>query len=72
MKFINTHFYLHFIFLDTTASQSHLKPIPKEQAFLETFFYTIAQFAFDRARELAVSYWLCMIEIFDLEEVFLN
>jgi len=38
---------------DTTASQSHLKPIPKEQAFLETFFYTIAQFAFDRARELA-------------------
>ena len=37
---------------DVEQSDRNLKPIPRERAFLETFCYTVAQFQFDRAREL--------------------
>ena len=39
--------------LDTMSVDSNLKPIPRERAFLETFFYTLAQFQFDRAHDLS-------------------
>ena len=37
---------------DLEQSDGNLKTIPRERAFLETFCYTMAQFQFDRAREL--------------------
>lgn len=36
---------------DTDSNEGSLKPIPKERALLESFFYAIAQFQFDRAQE---------------------
>lgn len=38
---------------DANSIESTLKPISREYAFLETFCYTLAQFQFDRAHELA-------------------
>ena len=41
----------------TTPSPSKA-PISREQALLESFFHTLSQFAFDRAKDQVVSYFL--------------
>jgi len=39
--------------VDTDSLDSNSKPIPQERAFLESYFYTVAQFQFDRAHDLS-------------------
>ncbi|XP_077990721.1 KICSTOR subunit 2-like [Glandiceps talaboti] len=38
---------------EVEESNSSLPPVPQEQAFLETYFLTISQFAYDKAKESA-------------------
>jgi len=42
---------------DSVASQSTVVPsVGKEQAFLESYFQCLSKFAYDKAKEITVSY----------------